>query len=56
MYALIEKDVVVHFIELMSSEHSEIVDQAVWGIGNIAGDNIFARDQVINGGALPKLA
>ena len=56
VYALIEKEVVVHFIELMSSEHSEIVDQAVWGIGNIAGDNIFARDQVINAGALPKLA
>lgn len=54
--ALIEKDVVPNFINLMSSQLPEIVDQAVWGIGNIAGDNIIARDAVINAGAMPKLA
>lgn len=40
----------------MNSKIAEIVDQAVWGIGNIAGDNIQARDAVINAGAMPKLA
>lgn len=42
--ALIERDVIPHFVKLMDSEHFEVVDQAVWGLGNIAGDNIFARD------------
>lgn len=55
VYALIEKNVVTHFVQLLSSPHSEIVDQAVWGLGNIAGDNIFARDQVINAGAVETL-
>lgn len=56
VHALIEKDVIPNFITLMSSSIPEIVDQAVWGIGNIAGDNIMARDAVINAGAMPKLA
>lgn len=54
--ALIEKDVVKHFMNLMNSEHTEIVDQAVWGIGNIAGDNVFTRDQVLSAGALDRIA
>jgi len=54
--ALIEKDVVKHFMALMNSDHTEIVDQAVWGIGNIAGDNVFTRDQVLQAGALDKIA
>ena len=33
----------------------EVVDQAVWGLGNIAGDNIFARDQVIKAECMPLL-
>ena len=53
---LIEKDVLKHFIELLSSPHIEVVEQAIWGIGNIAGDNHLTRDCVINSGALEKIS
>ena len=56
VHNLIEKDVLKHFIELLSSPHIEVVEQAIWGIGNIAGDNHLTRDCVINSGALEKIS
>ena len=53
---LIEKDVVVHFMQLLSSPHIEVVEQVIWGIGNIAGDSPLTRDSVINSGALERIA
>ena len=56
VHNLIEKDVLRHFLELLNSPHIEVVEQAIWGIGNIAGDNHLTRDCVINSGALEKIS
>lgn len=39
------------FIELLESPDSRVADQAVWAIGNIAGDNTAFRDTVLDEGA-----
>jgi importin subunit alpha-1 len=43
------------FLRLLESEVDEVQEQAVWGIGNIAGDSPFHRDVVLREGALPKI-
>lgn len=44
------------FIQLLSSVHTNVCEQAVWAIGNIAGDGPVLRDLVIqNGVVLPLL-
>ena len=53
---LIEKDVLSHFIQLLESPQIEVVEQVIWGIGNIAGDSPTTRDSVLRSGALDKIA
>lgn len=53
---LIEKDVLSHFIQLLSSPHIEVVEQVIWGIGNISGDCPSTRDSVLRSGALDRIA
>jgi importin subunit alpha-6/7 len=53
---LIEKNVLNHFIQLLESPHIEVVEQVIWGIGNIAGDSPMTRDSVLNSGALDRIA
>lgn len=53
---LIEKDVLKHFITLLQSPHVEVIEQVIWGIGNIAGDSPMTRDSVLASGALEKIA
>ena len=53
---LIEKDVLVHFNQLLTSPHIEVVEQVIWGIGNIAGDSPLTRDSVLNSGSLESIA
>lgn len=53
---LIEKDVLANFILLLVSPHVEVVEQVIWGIGNIAGDSSTTRDSVLHSGALDKIA
>lgn len=53
---LIEKDVLIHFNQLLSSPHIEVVEQVIWGIGNIAGDSPLTRDSVLNSGSLESIA
>jgi importin subunit alpha-6/7 len=36
----------------MASPHNEVVDQAIWAMGNLAGDSHKVRDLVINEGAV----
>lgn len=36
------------FVALLSSPYSHVAEQAVWGLGNIAGDGPAARDLVLN--------
>ncbi|KAI6685153.1 hypothetical protein NL676_031066 [Syzygium grande] len=40
------------FVRLLSSSVAEVREQAVWALGNIAGDSPNCRDHVLSGGAL----
>ncbi len=53
---LIEKGTVKVLVELLSSPHIEVVEQAIWGLGNIAGDSHKIRDIVIEQGAIKPIA
>lgn len=43
------------FVRLLSSEHQNVVDQAVWALGNIAGDGPQCRDYCIQCGIIQPL-
>jgi hypothetical protein len=49
---LLEKGTVNVLVELLNSPHIEVVEQAIWGLGNIAGDSAKVRDIVISAGAV----
>jgi hypothetical protein len=42
--------------ELLNSPHLEVVEQAIWALGNIAGDSNKVRDLVINAGVIEPIA
>uniref|UniRef100_A0A8C5GIN2 Importin subunit alpha n=2 Tax=Gouania willdenowi TaxID=441366 RepID=A0A8C5GIN2_GOUWI len=42
-------------LNLLNSEYEDVQEQAVWALGNIAGDNAECRDYVLNCGILPSL-
>lgn len=46
---------VPHFVKLLSAEDENVCEQAVWALGNIAGDGCSLRDQVIEAGILKPL-
>lgn len=52
---VLEADAVPRFIELLSSPVMDVKEQAVWALGNIAGDSARCRDYVLHCGALPPL-
>ena len=43
------------FIELLSSPEADVREQAVWALGNIAGDSPELRDRVLAANALMPL-
>ncbi len=43
------------FIQLLSSPSIDVREQAVWALGNIAGDSPVCRDEVLRNGALQPL-
>lgn len=49
---LIDKGTVNVLVELLNSPHIEVVEQVIWGLGNIAGDGAKIRDLVIGAGAI----
>lgn len=53
---LIEKGAVGVLVNLLSSPHIEVIEQAIWALGNIAGDNTRIRDMVIMAGAVTPIA
>lgn len=54
-HLLIKNNAVPTLVSLLSSSHHEVLEQAVWVLGNIAGDDASARDTVLNAGALKPL-
>ena len=53
---MIDKGTIVVLVDLLGSAHLEVVEQAIWGLGNIAGDSYKVRDLVINAGAVNPIA
>lgn len=53
---LLDKDIMSHFTRLLNSSSIEVIEQVIWGIGNIAGDSPRTRDIVIQSGALTAIA
>lgn len=43
------------FIKLLDSPHPEVKEQAVWALGNVAGDCPECRDYLLNSGVMPPL-
>lgn len=43
------------FIQLLDSPHPEVREQAVWALGNVAGDCAECRDYLLNSGIIPPL-
>ena len=53
---LLEKGTVSVLVELLNSTHIEVIEQAIWGLGNPAGDSAKVRDMVIAAGAVDPIA
>ncbi|VDC00178.1 unnamed protein product [Peniophora sp. CBMAI 1063] len=52
---VINAQAVPEFINLLSSPMTDVCEQAVWALGNIAGDSPRCRDYVLKAGALRPL-
>lgn len=53
---MIAKGLIKAFVKLLRSPHIEVVEQVIWGLGNMAGDGPLIRDLVINSGASDPIA
>ncbi|CAD8087573.1 unnamed protein product [Paramecium sonneborni] len=49
---ILDKDGIDIFFNSLQSEHDEIVELAIWGLSNIAGDNYKFRDLILKKGVL----
>ena len=52
---VVEKGAVPEFVLLLSSPNDDVREQAVWALGNIAGDSAALRDEVLHHNALMPL-
>lgn len=53
--SIIDKNGLEAFLQVVSENRPHIVEQAIWGLGNIAGDNAKYRDVILQKGALDTL-
>ena len=53
--ALVASGVLAHLVRLLAHPASDVVEQCVWGLGNVAGDSALCRDAVLREGAVPAL-
>lgn len=44
---LVNKNVIELFISILDDEYPQIIEQAVWGLGNIIGDSLEMRNKVL---------
>ena len=49
--SLVEKGVIPILVQLLQSTHVTLIEQAIWGVGNIAGDCASFRDKLLDAGA-----
>jgi len=54
-HCVVNHGAVPHFVKLLSAEDENVCEQAVWALGNIAGDGSTLRDKVIEAGILKPL-
>jgi len=52
---VIDEGAVTIFVQLLQSPSDDVREQAVWALGNIAGDSPRCRDLVLSMNALPPL-
>lgn len=53
--AVVQEGAVPRLQALLSSPRIDVAEQAVWALGNIAGDGPLTRDLVLSGGVLPDI-
>ena len=53
--AVVHGGAVPRFVKLLKSAEENVCEQAVWALGNIAGDGPLLRDKVIDAGAIDPL-
>eukprot|EP01091_Cochliopodium_minus_P018303 TRINITY_DN7384_c0_g1_i1.p1 TRINITY_DN7384_c0_g1~~TRINITY_DN7384_c0_g1_i1.p1 ORF type:complete len:425 (+),score=125.98 TRINITY_DN7384_c0_g1_i1:38-1312(+) len=52
---VVEKGAVLPLINLLGSKSDDVAEQAVWALGNLAGDSIILRDTLLNMGIVTKI-
>ena len=53
--ALVDKGTLPIFISLLGSNEANIVEQSIWALGNIAGEDSFFKSMIMKEGALNPL-
>jgi len=54
--ALIDKGAIPIFISLLGSDQKNIVEQSIWALGNIAGEDAYFKNLILKEGAIQPLA